>query len=44
MSIAGAIIHLQAGQANMIVGVILFSVIAGVILFLIKGKTVNQAV
>ena len=43
-SIAGAIIYLQAGQANMIVGVILFSVIAGVILLLIKGKTVNQTV
>ena len=43
-SIAGAITHLQAGQAKMIVGVILFSVIAGVILFLIRGKTVNQTV
>jgi putative oxidoreductase len=43
-SIAAIITHLQAGQANMIVGPILFSVIACVILFLIKGKTVNQTV
>lgn len=43
-TIAAVITHLQAGQANMIVGPILFSVIAGLILFLIKGKTVNQTV
>jgi uncharacterized membrane protein YphA (DoxX/SURF4 family) len=43
-SIAAIITHLQAGQANMIVGPILFSAIACVILFLIKGKTVNQTV
>lgn len=41
-TIAAVITHLQAGQANMIVGAILFSVIAGVILFLIKGKIANQ--
>lgn len=37
-SIAAVITHLQAGQANMIVGAILFSVIAGVILLLIKRE------
>ena len=41
-TIAAVITHLQAGQANMIFGAILFSVIAGVILFLIKEKTANQ--
>ena len=41
-TIAAVITHLQAGQANMIVGAILFSVIAGVILFLTKEKTANQ--
>ena len=41
-SIVAVITHLQAGQANMIAGAILFSVIAGVILFLIKEKTTNQ--
>jgi uncharacterized membrane protein YphA (DoxX/SURF4 family) len=35
-TIAAVITHLQAGQANMIGGAILFSVIAGVILSLIK--------
>ena len=43
-TIAAVVTHLQAGQANMIVGSILFSVIAGVILFLIKEKTANQPV
>jgi uncharacterized membrane protein YphA (DoxX/SURF4 family) len=41
-SIAAVITHLQAGQANMVVGAILFSVIAGVILLLIKEKSANQ--
>jgi uncharacterized membrane protein YphA (DoxX/SURF4 family) len=41
-TIAAVITHLQAGQANMIVGSILYSVIAGIIFFLIKEKTVNQ--
>ena len=43
-SIVGVITHLQAGQTNMIVGVTLFSVIAGALLLLMKGKTVNQTV
>src|SRR5258705_7507723 len=41
-TIAAVITHLQARQANMIAAPILFSVIAGVILFLIKEKTHNQ--
>ena len=41
-TIAAVITHLQAGQANMIAAPILFSVIAGVILFLSKGKVNNQ--
>ena len=41
-TIAGVITHLQAGQANMIVGPILFSVIAGAILLLSNGKSSNQ--
>ena len=43
-TISAVITHLQAGQANMIVAPILFSVIAGVIFFLIKGKSENQTV
>jgi uncharacterized membrane protein YphA (DoxX/SURF4 family) len=41
-TIAAVITHLQAGQANMIFVSILFAVIAGVILFLVKEKTANQ--
>lgn len=41
-TVAAVITHLQAGQANMIVAPILFSVIAGVMLSLINGKTANQ--
>ena len=41
-TLAAVITHLQAGQANMIAAPILFSVIAGVILFLSKGKVNNQ--
>ena len=41
-TLAAVITHLQAGQANMIAAPILFSVIAGVILFLSKGKVSNQ--
>ena len=37
-TIAAVMTHLQAGQANMIGGAILFGVIAGVILSLIKEK------
>lgn len=41
-TIAAVITHLQVGQTNMIVTSILFGVIAGVILFLIKERTPNQ--
>ena len=41
-TLAAIITHLQAGQANMIGAPILFGVIAGVILFLSKGKVNNQ--
>ena len=41
-TIAAVITHLQAGQASMIGAAILFSVIVGVILLLIKEKTANQ--
>jgi len=41
-TLAAVITHLQAGQANMIAAPILFSVIAGVILFLSKGKAKIQ--
>jgi uncharacterized membrane protein YphA (DoxX/SURF4 family) len=41
-TLAAVITHLQAGQANMIPAPILFSVIAGVILFLSKEKVNNQ--
>jgi uncharacterized membrane protein YphA (DoxX/SURF4 family) len=41
-TLAAVITHLQAGQANMIAVPILFSVIAGVILFLSKEKVNNQ--
>ena len=42
-TIVAVITHLQAGQANMIVPSLLFSVIAGVIMFLTKGKQqINQ--
>jgi hypothetical protein len=35
--------HLEAGQSNMVVPSILFSVIAGFIMFLAKGKQqINQ--
>jgi uncharacterized membrane protein YphA (DoxX/SURF4 family) len=37
-TIVAVITHLQAGQADMIVPSLLFSVIAGVIIFLTKGK------
>ena len=42
-TVAAVITHLQAGQATMIGAPILFSVIAGVILLLSKGK-VTQSV
>jgi uncharacterized membrane protein YphA (DoxX/SURF4 family) len=42
-TIVAVITHLQAGQANMIVPSLLFSVIAGVIIFLTKRKQqINQ--
>src|SRR6476661_8300205 len=41
-TLAAVITQLQAGQANMIAAPILFSVIAGVILFLLTGKANNQ--
>ena len=41
-TLAAVITHLQAGQSNMIAAPILFGVIAGVILFLSKGKVNNQ--
>ena len=41
-TLAAVITHLQAGQASMIPAPILFSVIAGVILVLSKGKVNNQ--
>lgn len=41
-TIAAVITHLQAGQANMIVTPILFSVFAFAIFFLEKNKTVSQ--
>jgi uncharacterized membrane protein YphA (DoxX/SURF4 family) len=42
-TIVAVITHLQAGQADMIVPSLLFSVIAGVIIFLTKGKQqINQ--
>jgi uncharacterized membrane protein YphA (DoxX/SURF4 family) len=42
-TIVAIITHLQAGQANMIFPSLLFSVIAGVIIFLTKGKQqINQ--
>jgi uncharacterized membrane protein YphA (DoxX/SURF4 family) len=40
-TIAAVITHLQAGQANMIVASIVFSVIAGAIIFLTKARTAN---
>ena len=41
-ALAAIVTHLQAGQVNMIAAPILFSVIAGVILFLSKGEVNNQ--
>jgi uncharacterized membrane protein YphA (DoxX/SURF4 family) len=42
-TLVAVITHLQAGQADMIVPSLLFSVIAGVIIFLTKGKQqINQ--
>jgi uncharacterized membrane protein YphA (DoxX/SURF4 family) len=40
-TIAAVITHLQAGQANMIVGPILFSAIAGIILLISKKNKTN---
>jgi uncharacterized membrane protein YphA (DoxX/SURF4 family) len=41
-TIVAVITHLQAGQSNMVVPSILFSVIAGVIIFLTQRKTAQQ--
>jgi uncharacterized membrane protein YphA (DoxX/SURF4 family) len=41
-TVAAVITHLQAGQANMIIAPILFSVLAAMILLLQRDKRINQ--